>query len=1233
MKKIAAFLLLLLTAIRYGHGQSYLEFVENKGQWNKQIRFQANTGVGAVALQVDGYRVLLHHPDDLARLNPHPHGHEHGSGGGGDKTEEISKAPTALTSSANSRVAEDVLRSHAYQVKFLNANPAPTLVPEKPLSSYNNYFIGDDPNKWAGNCKIFQAVTYKNIYPNIDIRYYTHNEVLKYDIIVHPGGDLSAVAFYVDGANGLQVKDGALVIKNSIADVKEMPPYTYQLTTAGRKEIPCSYDVRGNIVRFKLNGNYDKTQTLVVDPSVVFWGYSGSTADNWGYTATYDGRGNLYAGGTVFGTGFPTSNGAFQTGFQGGVQENGLSGVDISIIKFDATGANRLYATYLGGSHNEQPHSLVADEAGNLFVAGRTSSTNYPRQGALGTFGAGGGADIVITKLNATGTALLGSVKIGGSGKDGSNIRDNYEGNRAPESTRRNYGDDARSEIILDAAGNVLMAGVTQSTDFPVTSNAFQRTPGGLPSPSATRFQDGVLIKLTGDLGSVLFSSFLGGNDDDAAFVLAIHPFNGNIYVAGPTASPNFPGDKTGVVTPTYQGNVDGFVAVVSPDGSQLIRSSYFGNGGVDVIYGIQFDRFGSPFIMGTALQPWPVVNSPFNANGNQANGRQFISKLQEDLSGFVYSANFGTGTGTAPNISPTAFLVDRCGNTYVSGWGGAINSFPSAGTRGLLTTGTTQIRTTSDNADLYFFVMEKDAQSVLYATFFGTETTATNPATGDHVDGGTSRFDRNGNIYQSICSCKGGPAGQTLPGTAGVWARNNQATNGGQCNILVIKMAFNLAGVGAGLQASINGVARDTAGCVPLTVDFSDTLAMGVAYWWNFGDGTPDIRTTVPQISHTFTTEGLFRVRLVAVDSSKCNFTDTAYITMRVRADEALLSFTSNKQPPCASLEYEFVNTSVAPAGKPFTSQSFRWDFGDGTTLITGPGAVRHTYASTGTYDVKLVLIDTSYCNQDDSIVHQIRLAPNVEARFTVPTPACAPYTAVFQNTSLAGQQFLWDFGDGTTSTQTNPTHLYPTPGIYTIRLIAYDNATCNLSDTTYQTIEVSGQPTADFVYSPNPTEANIAITFQNNSIGGTWYKWIFGDGDSLITIQRDTTVRHQYLRSGTYNACLIAYNDAGCSDTICQNITVTVNDIVDVPNAFSPNGDGRNDKIFVRGFGIAKMTWRIYNRWGVEVYTSVNINEGWDGTYKGRLQPQDVYHYTLQIEFANGDKTSKKGDITLLR
>ncbi len=1215
---VRVFVFVFLSANAFSQG--YLEFIENKGQWDPRIKFKGDITTGSFALQSTGYRVMLHNKTDLTRIAESVH-----SKGEGEKDTKSTSQPNhqkpLLPIIDNNQPI--VMRSHVYEMRFLNANKNPIIIPDKPLPNSTNYIIGSDSTKWASNCKTFQGITYKNVYPNIDVRYYTSSGVLKYDFIVNPGGEVGNIAMYFDGVESLQLKSGNLHIKTSVDEVKEMSPYTYQLANNTRQEIPCRYELKGNIVRFIVEGNYAKTATLVIDPSVIFSTFTGSTADNWGYTATFDGKGNFYAGGIVFGGSgtFPVSNGAFQQTFQGGSASTGEAsgGFDMVIIKFDATGANRIYATYIGGSTgNEQPHSMIVDDAGNLIISGRTTSSDYPTKGILRTFGPLGGLwDMVVTKLNATGTALISSIKVGGKGDDGVNIRSKYSV-RGAESIVRNYGDDARSEVILDGAGNIYIASCTQSSDFPTTSVSSQKTLGGTNAKG--RAQDAVILKFTSDLSAPIFSVIIGGNDDDAAFVLAINPFNNNLFVAGATASANFPGSKTGVKFPTFQGGIsDGFVAEFTSNGT-FVKDCFFGTSGIDLIYGIQFDKFGFPYITGTTTGVWPIVNAAFNQPG----GKQFIVKLQPDLSDYVYSTVFGSGT-PSPNISTTAFLVDRCENVYVSGWGGATNTndgYPNGGTLGLSTTADAFQKTT-DNSDFYFFVLEKNAQSQLYGSFFGQ-----NGGFGEHVDGGTSRFDKNGVIYQSICANCGTPK-PPFPTTPGVWSPVNGSNS---CNLAAIKISFNLAGVGAGIQASINGVIRDTSGCVPLIADFEDTLAQGKKYIWDFNDGSPLVTTLVPKIKHTFNTVGLFRVKLVSVDSTTCNLADTAYVTMRVRNDEATLQFSSTKLPPCASLAYQFTNTSTAI--KPFKANSFRWEFGDGLSQSAGLGPVVHTYASAGTYDVRLVLIDSNYCNEPDSIVKQIRIATNVKAQFVTPSFGCVPYTAEFKNTSLGGLLFKWEFGDGTTSTVTDPTHLYNNLGTYNVRLIAFDSVTCNKIDTSaFFQITVSPNPSSGFTYSPNPPESNTPVSFLNSAIGGTRYKWIFGDGDTLFTIRPDTTVKHLYKISGTFNTCLVTYNNANCSDTSCQSLTITIVNGIDVANAFSPNGDGQNDRIFMRGYGVSKMTWSIYNRWGILVYSGTNPNEGWDGTYQGKLQPQDVYHYTLVVEFSSKERVIKKGDITLLR
>ncbi len=1233
-------------------GLGNLEFIENKGQWDSTVRFRADMPNSTFFLQKHGFSILLQNPADMEALGQALHGvpstvkntDNSNKSSAAKKTNQTSTFAATMPpvqgnpssppsgsggitkNSGNTGTNTSILmHSHLYQVEFLNSLEAVEIKGDKILTSYNNYFIGNDSSKWQPNCKIFQAVVYKNIYPNIDLRYYTDNGQLKYDLVVHPGGNPDNIIMKYKGVTKLIVKSGQITIHTSVGDVKELIPHTHQFSNEGNKDLECTYIAGSdNTVHFHIV-NYSPSATLIIDPTLIFSTFTGSHSDNWGYTATYDEQGNFYSGSITLnsingnGNGFLTSPGAYQTLWKGGDATDGPYQYDITIMKFSSNGSQRLYGTYLGGSGNEQPHSLVVDPSGNLVVAGRTSSPDFPNVNSTGAKDVlKGGYDIILTKFNATGTSLIGSRIIGGSANDGVNIAPKYSNNIVPmgqSSLRLNYGDDGRSEVIMDNAGNVYLASCTASTDFPVSLNAFQRTNGGR--------QDGVFIKASPDLSLILASSYLGGNNDDAAFALALNPSNGNVYIAGGTSSTNFPGTGNGkVVSATNNGGIDGFLSIVSGDGGTLIKTSYFGTPGTEVLYGVQFDNLGYPYIMGTTTGNWPVINASFS----QANGKQFIGKLQPDISAYIYSTTFGKGS-TYPDISPTAFLVDRCENVYVAGWGGGIEIegngaavYNNSRTTGLTVT-PDALKKTTDGNDFYFFVMKKDAVSQLYGSFFGQT-----GGLGNHVDGGTSRYDKQGIVYEAICAnCYGEGA---FPTTQGVWAPVNGTGSAG-CNLAAVKIAFNFAGVGADPKSLIDG-RYDSMGCVPLQVLLKDTLHNAKQYIWSFGDMSPDTTTVAFQVLHTYTAVGTYRVRLITVDSTTCNITDTAYLDILVRSDKATLGFDIAKQPPCQSLNYIFTNISTPPGGRTFQSGSFTWYFGDGSTS-PGQSPIPHTYAAPGTYQVQLVLVDTSFCNYPDTSTQTLRVSPFVQALFDV-ADGCAPYTAVFNNTSLAGQTFLWTFGDGGTSTDINPVYTYADTGTYTVTLVATDSSTCNITDMISHVVHVNPKPTAGFSFQPVPARYNTPTIFNNFSTGATKFVWLFGDGDSTVKNNMDT-VMYQFQSTNTFNVCLIAINQFGCSDTVCHPVESLINPLLDVPNAFTPGRFGENSIVMVRGFGIASMDWKIYNRWGQVVFESNSPSMGWDGTYRGAAQPMDVYAYTLEATFSDGTKTHRKGDITLIR
>ncbi|MBK8087126.1 MAG: gliding motility-associated C-terminal domain-containing protein [Chitinophagaceae bacterium] len=1185
--------------------KSQLYFVENKGQWDKQVQFKTEAGNSAFFLSKDGYTILMHHPEDYQRLTEYNHGHRIDSPSKKDVTAAV----------------PDKMRAHAFRVKFLGGNFNSTPVMEKPLPGIENYFIGNDESKWASGCKLFQAITYKNVYPGVDVRYYVQGDQLKYDIVVYPGADVSKIQMHYEGADKLSIRNNELIVGTSVGEARELKPYTFQFVEGKRETIQCRYKLAGNTVSFDIK-NYDRTTTLIIDPALVFSSFSRSTTDNWGFTATPGPDGSFFGGGIAQPTGFPTSTGVIQP--TGGGPTTASVPPDIGIIRLSPDGRTRMFATYLGGNGIEQPHSIIADAAGNLVIAGRTNSGNtFP--GAL--YGDGGGYDIFVTKINSTGTAIIGSIRIGGTGDDGVNI--NPSRGAGAQTLLRNYGDDGKSEVILDRNNNILLASCSQSRRL------FAQVAG---SDSSGGRQDGIVIKINPNANTVIWSKYLGGIGEDAAFVLSVNPLSPqDIFVAGGTTSTNFPGTAAGVLQPAYNGGTaDGYVTNLTDNGTtvSLLRTTYLGTAQTDLVYGIQFDQKGFPYVMGTSTGNWPVQNAIYSV----ANSRQFIAKLQPNLSGFVYSTTFGTSGAAAPNISPVAFLVDNCENVYVSGWGGAANNFgggpsayPTAGTTGLPVTSDAFQRTT-DGSDFYFFVLQKNAASQLYGSFFGQ---LGGPGGTEHVDGGTSRFDQSGVIYQAICAnCKNVgavvPAQAPYPITAGVFGNVNPAVGGGGCNLGMVKIRFDLAGVDVALRAV---GAKQLNFCLPATVQFTDTIRMAKTYIWIWGDGTRNDTTATNPFTHTYNTTGFFDVKIIGIDSNSCNVKDSATMRIRVTTDSVAVGFNYSRLA-CNSLTFNFTNTSnLLTSSKPFGPKSFMWVWGDGTkndTILGFAPPVAHTFPAIGSYNVRLVLIDSGYCNLgDDSSMVNFQVIDNIRAGFSVDN-VCVPDTVKIIDTSVGSLSYLWLSSDGQSSNATVPNFTYATPGPYTIKQYVFNPNSCNLIDSATRTFQAVAPPTAGFFYNPNPSQENTPTRFTSTASADVvrWF-WEFGDGDTSAL--RDPF--HQYVRPGINTVCQTVTNSVGCQDSICIPVESIINIVNDLPSAFTPNGDGVNDRFMVRGFGIAKMTLRVYNRQGLMVFESRSQNIGWDGNYKGTPQPMDAYAWTLEVEYFTGEKFKKKGDVTLIR
>ncbi len=1166
--------------------QPHTDFIQNKGQWGSWIKYKATTLGGEVQLERDGLRYILCDDNNKKKMDS-----------------------VHLGSLARDKA---IMKFHVYKMNFVGAREA-KITGQKQQKHYYNYFLGNDRSRWASEIHPYLSIDYNDLYEGINLHVTAEDASLIYEFFVAPGADAAKVQLQFDGPESMRLNDGNLLINTSVGQVQEMKPVAFQYINNEKVNVPCKYRLKNNVLSFDFPEDYNHGYQLIIDPTIVFCSFTGSTADNWGFTATPDDSGNFYMGGLVngliAGTDFPVSPGAYQSVFAGGQSLGGGTisyASDLGIMKLSPDGTSRIYATYIGGAANERPHSMIIEPTtGNLFIAGKTRSTNYPVTPGAYQGANAGEWDMFVSKLNSAGTALLASTYVGGTGDDGNNFDSTEVGYGH---LKYNYGDDARSEIQIDNAGNVYVAGCTNSTNFPTVSAFAGAYGGGL--------QDGVIFKLNNNLTNMLWSTYVGGSGDDACYVLTFNSTQTAVYVAGGTNSTNFPVGGGGWQT-TYQGDsADGFILRfqnVAP--YNVTRGTFVGTAGFDQVYGIQTDNSNNVYLMGQSNGGLFPVTAGVYTNPNST---QFVMKMDQNLTADLISTVYGSGNSTQTNISPVAFLVDTCENIYISGWGGNIMGVASLAHTGVTTgmpTTSDAVQSTTDGFDFYFIVLGPGMTSLRYATFYGRNAVG---GLGEHVDGGTSRFSKKGIIYQAICANCGGPTSPAFPTTPGVWAPTVMSNN---CNEAGLKIAFNIGPV----EANICTVPPDD-GCAPLTIAFNNCSNNSLSFVWNFGDGSPTTTAYAP--THTFTSGGVYTVTLSAANSNACFTTnDTAYLVIVVDTGRIIPEFTHIVLDSCGPYAAQFTNTSQDLSGG---TPTYHWYFGDGTDFI-GDTPGLHIYPDTGTYYVTLVMTDTAACNSPDTVIHPVRIhSVRVSANFMMPDSVCQ-FTAFAPTSSpINATDAIWVIQPGNDTLHgTAPTINFGVVGTYTITCIAENPGSCNEKDSLTRVIKVIPVPTAAFIYAPITPEPNIPSSFTNQSVNATRYLWDFGDNSTSV----ETHPVHQYNKTGNYTVCLNAYNSSNCPAQVCKTVRTEVLPLVGLPTGFSPNGDGKNDILYVRGAAISKLDLKIFNRWGQLVFETRSQDIGWDGTFNGEPQPVEAYAYVLEVWFIDETYKQLQGNITLLR
>jgi gliding motility-associated-like protein len=806
----------------FGSGPQ-VPFTQNKGQWPAQVLYRANIPGGVLFVERNALTYVLKAGGEL---------HYHGLPG---------EHPA------------DPLRMHAYRVTFEGAAGG-TGEGRFAQPHYENFFIGNDPAKWGSQCAVYGEVRVKDIYPGVDLRLDGRNG-LKYDLILAPGTDPDMIRMRYEGQNELALKEGDLHVTTSTGIIVEEAPVSWYRFFDGidnkRQPAPSRYSLRGNLLSFDVAGSDDLP--LVIDPTLTFGSYTGSTADNFGFTATYDDGGHLYGGGIVFGIGYPTTLGVLDASFNGGT-------IDMGISKWLPDGSALVWSTYIGGSFgNESPHSLVVNSADEIYILGSTGSSDFPTTagcfdnsfngGPVLNFGIGygyahaAGVDIVVAHLNAAATALIGSTYVGGTGTDGINNA---------LTLAHNYGDSFRGEIALDPLERPVVATSTESANCPTTPGAPQAVFGGV--------QDAYIFRMDPTLSTQLWASYHGGSNADSGYGVQFDS-NGEVYVAGGTASADLPMSGTPFDN-TANGDVDGYVVRYNANGTTRLSATYLGTSAYDQTYFVQLNLADEVFVVGQTHGAYPVTPGKYANPGST----QFIHKLSHDLSTSLWSTLIGSGAGGLEDISPSAFLVSDCGQIYFCGWGGTTNTIAQAlasTTSGLPTT-SGAFQTATDGSDFYLMVLEPEAVALNYATFFGGSTSS------EHVDGGTSRFDKNGNVYAAVCAGCG--SNDDFPTTPGAWSQTNNSFN---CNLGVFKFALTQ-------PSAIIDINGPTYLCLPNATAVFDNLSQGgTNFNWDFGDGVGTSTDLEP--TYTFTDTGTFTVMMVLTDSNSCVINDTADLVITV--------------------------------------------------------------------------------------------------------------------------------------------------------------------------------------------------------------------------------------------------------------------------------------------------------------------------------------------------------------
>jgi hypothetical protein len=723
-------------------GRLPLSFESNQGQTDTKVRFLTHSGDSTLFLTPSEAVFSM-----TAQL------------------ESQQKGKSALLDGRKNGKRPANITRVALRMQLVGSDPKASALTQQPLAGRVNYFLGKDPSKWHSGVPTFGRVGFHQVYSGIDLVYYGNQRHLEYDFVVAPHADPRQIKLHFAGAQGVHVNGaGDLLVRTRGRELTWQKPTVYQQDATGKHCVAVRFRLKrlpnGQAgVSFAL-GRYNRARPLVIDPVLIYSTFlGGSGSPPYGASAkgiAIDSAGNAYITGSTAPNGFPTTVGAFQP--VSPAQNPSTS--NAFVTKLNATGTAVIYSTYLGGrsGFGDGGFDIAVDGSGNAYIAGATSSSDFPT-----TLGAAqpklnsqysNAYNVFVTKLNATGSALLYSTYLGGSGVFFPTVIG-----------------DTPTGLALDSAGNAYITGNTPSADFPTTPGAFQRVNSAPLVYSTSAF----VTKINSTGTAFLYSTFLGGSRGDMAAGIAVDN-GGSAYVVGSAYSLDFP-TTPGVFLPAHGVNSIGtytaFITKFNSTGTALLYSTLLGGTtvyGEDLGWGIAIDSVGNAYVTGETISPdFPTTPGAFQRvrpATTYPTPNAFVAKINPDATALLYATYLG-GTGFTGDI-PTGIALDSSGNAYIAGNTDSPN-FPT-------TVGAFQrVRKLTSNSSGFITKLNSTGSALLYSTYLEG---------GNHDEVNGIAVDSSGSAY-----VVGRTYSLDFPATPGAYQSVNQFGNGAP-NAFVTKLS-----------------------------------------------------------------------------------------------------------------------------------------------------------------------------------------------------------------------------------------------------------------------------------------------------------------------------------------------------------------------------------------------------------------------------------------------------------